>query len=176
LCRICPRLQSPTSREEVQDQGVPKKIRKGLVPHKPGGRVPELRGLDLRGPDADSHLPPGLRTGLGLRTRPGLLSGTILQIERQLRTRVSPMHIRPLRPFRLIVRCWSHSLLRPPRQPLPEIRGLLREVNTRSTRSEAIRLSARASGGVKFPEHRVPGCRGRKRWATWRTRLFLLRT
>jgi len=66
----------------VQDQGDSERIRKGIVPHKLGGRAP-----DLRGPDADSHLPPGLRTGLGLRIGPGILSGTRLRIERQLRDR-----------------------------------------------------------------------------------------
>jgi hypothetical protein len=139
-------------------------------------RLQNPASRDLRGPDADNHLSPGLRIGLALRTGPGLLSGARLRIGRRLKIGASPMRIRPLQHFRLIAKCWSHSLLRPPRQPLPGICGLLREDSTRSAHPEVILPRIQASGGIQFLEHRVSGHCGRKRHAIWRTRLSLLRT
>ena len=66
----------------------------------------------------------------------------------QLQIRVRPGQIRPLLPFRRITRWRSQLLLRHPDRPLREIRGLLREGNTRSHQQEAIRRQIPLSRGA----------------------------
>jgi hypothetical protein len=176
LYKIRPRQQNPASREAAQDWGVPEKIRKGLAPPEPDGRVPARQGPDLRGLDVGSHRLPELRTGLGLRIGPGLLSGTKLRIERQVGTRVRPTPFRPPPHSRLTTQCWSHSPLRPLGPPLPGNHGFLRADDTRGSQPENLPPLVRVSGRVPFPEHRVPGHRERRRQATRRMRSLLPQT
>jgi hypothetical protein len=153
LYRIRPRQQNPANREATQDRGVPEKIRKGLAPLEPDGRVPARQGSDLRSPDVGSHWLLGLRIDLGPQIGPGLLSGTKLQIERQAGTRVRPTHFRPPPHFRLTTQCRSHFPLRPLGPPLPGNHEFPRVDDTWGSQPENLPPLVRVSGRVPFPEH-----------------------
>jgi hypothetical protein len=169
-------MRNPASRRTTQDRGVPEEIRKGPAPPEQGGRVPVRRWPDLRGPDEGSHRLLGIRTGLGLRIESGVLSGTKPRIQRQVGTKGRPMPFEPPPPFRLTTPCRNNSSLRPPGPPLPGNHGFPRAEDTRSSRPENLPPLVRVSGRVPFPARQVPGPRERRRQATRRMRLLLLRT
>ena len=113
-------------------------------------------------------------TDLTLWIGQGHQSDTRLWTERPFRIRVSPGRIRPLPPFQRITQWGSQLLLRHPGRPLREIRGLLREDNTRSQQQEAIRRQIPISGGAQFPEPWVPGHHRLRRLAIPRKKRHLL--
>ena len=70
------------------------------------------------------------------------------------------MHIRDRHHLLRITKFWSCSPHHPQGRPQLGIRGLLRADSKRSRTLEVIFSRFRASGGVQFPKHVVPGHHG----------------